>query len=537
MQENRMPRRIQNINGVTYVYEDRALWDKTTKNAKHTRHYIGKMVNNVFVPNKRYLLERELEAEKEKKPGPVPTTASTREFYGATYLFDQIGEKLGITADLKVCFPDFWKQLLSIAYYLILEDKNPLSRFPRWAQNHRHPFGESIPSQRSSDIFGAITEDAKQKFFLLQAKRRLEEEYLAYDTTSVSSYSELIKQARYGRNKDHEPLAQINLALLFGQSSRLPVYYRKLAGNINDVSTIKHLISDLSFLEIDKVKLVMDRGFYSEDNINALFEKHYKFLIGVKKSLHFVRNLLDGVRDSMKTRACYSSDYAINYYSKTIEWSYKAKKPRSGATETGTRRVYLHLYFDDQKAVDDKIVFNSLLDTLEEEITTNRRTQEHEPLYQKYYDVSTTPVRGTMLIPKQDAITEIEKNYGYFALMSNDIKDPLEALLIYRLKDLAEKAFHNLKERLSMRRTSVSSEQNLEGKLFVQFLALIYLSYISKAMSDEKLYKTMTMHDLLDELDIIECFSHPGHRVQFGEITKKQKSLYASLGVQDPALV
>ncbi len=121
--------------------------------------------------------------------------------------------------------------------------------------------------------------------------------------------------------------------------------------------------------------------------------------------------------------------------------------------------------------------------------------------------------------------------------MSNDIKDPLEALAIYRLKNLAEKAFHNLKERLSLRPTSVSSEQNLEGKLFVQFLALIYLSYISKAMNDQKLYKTMTMHELLDELDIIECFGRPGHKTHYGEITKKQKSLYAALGIEAPALV
>ncbi len=532
-----MPQRTQNINGISYVYEDRASWDNAIKNAKHTRKYIGKMVDTVFVPNKKYLLERELEAEKEKKPGPVPIALSTRQFYGATYLFDQIGKKLGITDDIKTCFPEFWKQLLSIAYYLILEDKNPLNRFPRWAQNHRHPYGESIPSQRSSDFFGAITEDVKQKFFLLQAKRRLEKEYLAYDTTSISSYSELIKQVRYGRNKDHEPLAQINLALLFGQSSQLPVYYRKLAGNINDVTTVRRLIDDLSFLEIDKVKLVMDRGFYSEDNINALFEKHYKFLIGAKKTLRFVQRVLDDVRDSMKTRSCYSSEYGINYYSKTIEWSYKVKKPRSGATETGTRRVYLHLYFDDQKAVDDKTVFNALLDTLEEEIMSNRRTPEHETLYQKYYDISTTPVRGTVIVPKQEAISTVEKDYGYFVLLSNDIKDPLEALGIYRLKDLAEKAFHNLKERLSMRRTSVSSEQHLEGKLFVQFMALIYLSYIDKAMSDQKLYKTMTMHELLDELDVIECFEHPGHRLHCGEMTKKQKSLYSALGVEVPALV
>ncbi len=159
------------------------------------------------------------------------------------------------------------------------------------------------------------------------------------------------------------------------------------------------------------------------------------------------------------------------------------------------------------------------------------------PLYQKYYDISITPGRGISIIPKQYAITEVEKNHGCFALISNDIKDPLDALVIYRLKDLAEKAFHNLKERLNMRRTSVSSEQNLEGKLFVQFLALIYLSYIGKAMSDQKLYKTMTMQELLDELDVIECFGHPGHRVQCGEITKKQKALYAALGVEAPSLV
>lgn len=101
-----MPRRIQNINGVPYVYEDHALWDTATKNAKHTRHYIGKMVNNVFVPNKKYLLERELNAKKQKKPGPVPAMISTRQFYGATYLFDQIGIKLKIDDDLRYCLPD-----------------------------------------------------------------------------------------------------------------------------------------------------------------------------------------------------------------------------------------------------------------------------------------------------------------------------------------------------------------------------------------------------------------------------------------------
>lgn len=103
-------------------------------------------------------------------------------------------------------------------------------RFPKCDRTHSHPYGSCIPSQRSSDLFASVTEETKNCFFSLQAKRRTENEYWSYDTTSVSSYSEALKQVKYGINKDHDPLAQINLALLFGEESGLPFYYRKLAG-------------------------------------------------------------------------------------------------------------------------------------------------------------------------------------------------------------------------------------------------------------------------------------------------------------------
>ena len=68
-------------------------------------------------------------------------------------------------------------------------------------------------------------------------------EFWAYDTTSLSSYSKCLKQVRYGVNKEDDPLPQINFALLFGEKSNLPFYYRKLPGNIPDVKTIKNLLS------------------------------------------------------------------------------------------------------------------------------------------------------------------------------------------------------------------------------------------------------------------------------------------------------
>ena len=127
------------------------------------------------------------------------------------------------------------------------------------------------------------------------------------------------------------------------------------------------------------------------------------------------------------------------------------------------------------------------MDSLETEIRTSRRVAEHEKLYDKYFSITRTPVRGISIEPKEEAIALAEQNYGFFGLISNDIKDPREALDVYRSKDVIEKAFGNLKERLNMRRTSVSSEQNLEGKLFVQFVALMHLAYIDKKMNDTHL--------------------------------------------------
>ena len=66
--------------------------------------------------------------------------------------------------------------------------------------------------------------------------------------------------------------------------------------------------------------------------------------------------------------------------------------------------------------------------------------------------------------------------------------DAWNALELYRMKDVVEKAFGNLKERLNLRRTLVSSEQSLDGKLFVEFVALIYLSYIHRRMLDQSLH-------------------------------------------------
>jgi hypothetical protein len=226
--------------GVTYAYESTSYWDKDKKQSRSHRRLIG------IVDSETGEIKP---TRKKRTPAEEPSWLyAKRTFYGTTYLFDCIVSTTGIVDDLKVCFPDNYKQILSIAYYLILEDKNPLSRFPKWSRLHIHPYGKVIASQDSSDLFAEITESQRLHFFRLQGKRRIEKEYWAYDTTSISSYSKCLRQVHAGKNKDNEPLQQLNLAVLYGEESCLPFYYRKLSGNISDVSTVQQLLRDMDFL-------------------------------------------------------------------------------------------------------------------------------------------------------------------------------------------------------------------------------------------------------------------------------------------------
>ena len=527
-------KQLDKRSGITYVYESVSYWDREKKQPRSRRTLIGRLdpATGEIVPTDGRGKRR---AQKETDPvvrkGPVPVAKTDRLFFGATYLLDQIGEVTGLTADLKTCFPDTYKQIQSIAYYLVLEDQNPLFRFKKWAAIHRHPYGKDIPSQRSTEIFQSVTEEAKMHFFRLQGKRRVEKEYWAYDSTSISSRSDTLRQVKYGKNKDDDHLPQINLALVFGEESRLPFYYRKLAGNVPDVKTIQELLRELDVLGYEKVKLVMDRGYYSAENINALFKKHLKFLCGTSSALSFAREFIREIGSKRDHYEYYNSNLELYVFTKTIAWDYEQERPYKGDVVKEERRMYLHLYFNPDKFSDDGKAFNRKLDTLKNELLSGHRMPEHEKDYKKYFEIKETPKRGVSLTVKQDAVDAAHERYGFFVLISNEVKDPVTALSLYRMRDVVEKAFWNVKERLNLKRTMTSSESSLDGKLFVEFVALIYLSYIQKKMEENGLFATYTLHELLDELDVIECFMEPGKAPIQGEVLKKQEQIYRDLDV------
>jgi transposase len=520
-------RRVQVINGVPRVYEDHPYWDTGKKQCRHRRTYIGRLdERGAFIPSKSYLAGQALSAVDAAK-------SANRCFYGAGYLLDLIGKVTGIEADIAQSFPSMQDQIISLVYFLVQEGENAVYRFPRWMVSHWHRLTHALGSQEISRLFGGITEEAKLDFFRRQARRRLEREYLAYDTTSISSYSELIKQVKYGHNKDHERLPQINLAMVFGEKSGLPVYYRMLPGNISDVSTMENMIADAAFLEFAKVKLVWDMGFFSAKNVNALYHAHYKFIGGLRPDTTLARSSVEAARDKLVHYANYLEDGDVYCISTMINWDY-AWSMRNGEEERGSRRMYVHVYYNEQRAAAERSQFNHDLKELKTAVQNGKATDTQMDRARRLLTIKTTPVRGTRVEYNDEAIKQHTRDFGYFVLVSNDVKEGDRALECYRNKDLVEKTFNNLKNRLDFNRTLVSSVENLEGKLFVEFVALIYIAYIHKVMKSKKLYRNYSIQSLLDELDVIERFDYQGQRARYSEMTERQREIYEAFGIMAP---
>lgn len=103
--------------GITYAYESISFWDKEKHQSRAHRKLIGRVsASGEIIPTDGRCSRNPELLKKTRKRGPVPMNCIQRSFYGATWLLDQIGEKLGLINDLRICFPEDYRKLLSIVY-------------------------------------------------------------------------------------------------------------------------------------------------------------------------------------------------------------------------------------------------------------------------------------------------------------------------------------------------------------------------------------------------------------------------------------
>lgn len=511
--------------GHTYFYESISYWDPEKKQSRAKRTMIGKLDPNTgeMVPT-----DGRMKKKKEKKEPMPPLSEIRRVFYGATDVLAQLAKDVGLFDDLKAIFPEDYNSLLSLAYYLVLAPTNTMQRFNRWAELHYLPKdAQKLTSQRISELFQRVTEKEKQAFFKAQVDRQSEESYWFYDTTSISSYSTKLRQVQYGYNKEDDSLAQLNLALLFGSESRLPVLYRSLSGNIPDSKTIPWLMGLFDELTDRPIQLVLDRGFYKEDNVLLMCQENITFIQGAKMTVNYVKEALKQIEPTMERHSNYH--VSSNLYTQQLAINHVFK-----ASKTSGYPMTLHAYLDSERAAEERIRFHKQLQQWEHELETDQLKEAHKNAYKRYFKVTKQASGMNKVEINEEAVEEKTKYAGYFVLLTNSKMTSTEVLSYYRDKDQVEKAFMNLKDRLSMRRLKVSSERSLEGKIFVQYLALILVSELKNRMEQAELFKAYTLEEVLDSFNRIECFIHPSFGTTMGEILSKQEDLYNQLNLKIP---
>ncbi len=511
----------KNKNGVIYVYQNVSTWNKQTKRPNTERTCIGKRdpITNEIIYNKRYLeAHNMLVTKKDTAPSVLQC--------GVSILFDKISVDTGLRIILKECFPNNWQKILTLSYYFNSENK-AVHHIDTWSTLVKTPYGKKLSSQRVSELCKTLTQEEQSRFFSAWMKYNLDDEYRALDITSVSSYSALNEMVKYGYNRDGEKLPQINMLMITGNTSKIPCYYEILPGSIRDVNTLNKVMADLDWMERKHLHLVLDKGFYSAKNIDMLYKHHHKFIVGMTFVSTFANDCVKKVQSSIMNVENYISIQGNDLYASSFleKWN--------------GHRMYIHVYYDSAKADGEYREFSRKIQDLKVELETNKEIKSHLKDYEKYFDIKETPVRGRKVIINIEAVEEFRnKRAGYFVLASNDEKDSTKALDVYRKKDIVEKSFDNLKSSLESKRMRTHSKETMEGRFFLQFIALILMMAIQNKMQEQKLFKRFSYPTLIGELKTLSSITYPKKRkITYTELTKGTKDIFKAFGIDSKTYV
>lgn len=510
--------------GTTYVYSVQSYWDKEKKAPRNKQVCIGKLdkATGEVIPSKR-----KHKTETPASPEfPKSETKATVRIAGPNLLLDKLVKDTGLGNALKRCFPAMNDDILSLVYFIVQKGL-PLSRSETWSTGHLHPSGKQLASQRISELLRSITEDDRQKFISLWLEKMTEHDYLCYDITSISSYASSNEYVKYGYNRDCEDLPQINLAMLFGQKSRLPAYYRRMQGNISDVATLKTTMKSLDFLGANSMHFILDRGFYSENNVNDLLARRHHFTMAVPSGRKWIENYIDRHYESISSLENY---HQINDTETLFAVTNLHKWGENG------RRTYLHIYYNAHQAAEEFDKFTRKLLHYKQELETGNRIDAHEEHYARFFTVKETPKRGLRVSFNDAAIQQHRKRYaGFFAILSTSIKDPMEALRIYRAKDVVENSFDDLKNQLDMKRLRMHSSAAMDSRLFIQFLALILICQIRNTIQDNKILKNLTVREIMENMETLVKITYSDRYGQlYTETSPMQREIMQAFGIVIP---
>lgn len=496
-----------------YVYYIRRSYRNDKNQPTSDTVCIGRLDSNpnMMIPNEKYFDYFQVEPLKYNRE--VKSILN----YGTYYVLDEVASKIGIKDILINIFPDDYYKILLCSYYVLCEG-NVLSYIDDWCETTYNDKEIYLTSQTTSKLISSITDDLKISFFKEWAKKRSENEYIAYDVTSISSYSTNLDAVEWGYNRDNEELPQINLGMFYGETSRLPIYYNSYYGSITDKEHLVYMMENTKLLGINNVKFVMDKGFYKKANLNYMVKNNYPFIICLSNSSKYTKAIINEVKDKLN-----SSRYLLNndnYYGIIV--------PKSQA-----EILYnIHVIYNEEKVADENSILFNRIKTYEQELSMMTTLPEKYNKYNKYFKISINKDQ-TFDYERDYEKIDYEKNLsGYIVFLTTDLNITTSELLkIYRNKDIIEKAFDNLKNELDLKRMRIHSDTAWSGKMFISFISLILRSYIENSKRNNEEIKSLTVKKIIKELEKIKLVTYYDEDKLLNPITAKQKKIFKALDI------
>lgn len=240
-----------------------------------------------------------------------------------------------------------------LAVYTIIAEDNAGQYYPDYAYNHPLFTKEMriYSDSAVSNFLSNVTVDQSSSFLNdWNGSRDYKEKiYISYDSTNKNSQAGDVEIVEYGKPKVDMGFPVFNYAVGYDVKNREPLFYEKYPGSIVDVSQLRMMLDKAKGYGYKKVGFILDRGYFSRQNIEHMDKCGYSFIIMVKGMADLVSELILKNKGTFENkRACDMDGFGV--YGKSVPHK---------LYESDERERYFHIYHNISKEASERLLFES----------------------------------------------------------------------------------------------------------------------------------------------------------------------------------
>lgn len=472
--------KVKQPNGDTYVYKRRVVYDPVKK----TNRVLDSKLTGKIVQGTTTVVPTRTKRPSGSNCESQSVIQAERNHSGMMDILEFAGKESGID-ELIYQNTDRGtaEKIISIARYLVATGGAALPGIETFELSHPLPYEEGITEEIYHQLFaqlGLRDESLVQSFFFGRAEALGDRATLAFDSTTVVTYSVEITDARISRNKEGTYSKTIKFIVFYSVETRAPVAFIKLPGNIADVSTIANALLQLQALELKHPELMMDNGYHSEKNLREMCDAGFKFIMPLDLNLKWVRPEIDLHRKDLETAASICA-CDPGWHGTCL----CLRRVLDGGSKN--RRIYLHIFFNEAKKAEEDRNLDKKISEVREmleggvEILDENQTK----IASRFLNVSRRNgvVKTTV---KETEYKDAKKYHGYMVLAANKENNANTCLEKYRTRGHIELFFEVMKEDTEGNRPRVWDADTLQGRMFVEFVALCYYEFLYQKLREIK---------------------------------------------------